>query len=137
MFFQEYDDGSVYSGVNSASSLARLGWSNWLDGAKREERSIYRLLEYPWADLSKGSKSFSFSSDGNYNRWYLEVTVSAAGEEDSLEFLLDGEALPWKSSGFDDREFYGWYGNEGLTSGRHNFTGKLHYKMKRTVHFFA
>lgn len=117
----------MYSGVNSARSLASLGWTSWLAGAKREERAMYRLLEYPWADLSRGPKSFSFTSDGNYNRWYLEVTVSAAGEEDSLEFLLDGQVLPWKTTGFDDREFYGWSGNEGLTSGRHNFTGKVGY----------
>lgn len=121
---QEYDDGGVYSGVNTARSLDTLGWTNWLSGAKREERAIYRILEYPWKDLSEGSQSFQFTSDGQFSRWYLEVTVSAAGEEDSLEFTLDGEVLPWKTSGFDDREFYGWSGNAGFSSGSHSFTGK-------------
>ncbi|CAL8080667.1 unnamed protein product [Orchesella dallaii] len=119
---EEYDDGSVYSGVNSASSLNTLGWTDWLSREKREERAIFRLLEYPWSDLSEGSRSFTFRSDGQYNRWYLEVTVSAAGEQDSLEFMLDGEVLPWSTTGFDDREFYGWYGDEGLSSGSHNFS---------------
>ena len=55
----------------------------------------------------------------------MEITVSAAGEEDSLEFLLDGKVLPWKTTGFDDREFYGWHGSEGFSLGEHNLTGKL------------
>lgn len=84
---------------------------------------MFRLLQYPWADLSQGARSFTFNSDGSYSRWYLLASVSAAGEEDSLEFLLDGEPLPWKTTGFDDREFYSWSGNEGFTAGRHNFTG--------------
>jgi hypothetical protein len=83
---------------------------------------MYRLLEYPWADLSRGEQSFTFNSDGNYNRWYLLVSVSAAGEADSLEFVLDGEVLPWASRGLDDREFYSWNGDEGFTSGRHTFS---------------
>lgn len=125
LFLQEYDNGQAYRGVNSASSVATLGWTAWLSGEKKEERAIYRLLEYPWADLSKGSQSFTFTSDGAYSRWNLVVSVSAAGEEDSLEFLLDGEALTWKTNGYDDREFYLWSGTEGLTAGQHNFTGWL------------
>jgi len=83
---------------------------------------MYRLLQYPWADLSNGLQSFSFTSDGAYSRWYLLVSVSAAGEEDSLEFLLDGEVLPWASRGFDDREFYDWVGTQGFTPGQHTFS---------------
>ncbi|KAG4074958.1 hypothetical protein HA402_014537 [Bradysia odoriphaga] len=67
-------------------------------------------------------QSFTFTSDGNYSRWYLHVSVSAAGEEDSLQFVLDGEILPWQSRGFDDREFYGWYGYEGFSEGNHTFS---------------
>jgi len=99
-----------------------LGWSAWLSGERREQRAQYRLLEYPWADLQNGPQSFSFNSDGSYSRWNLVVTVSAAGEEDCLEFKLDGEILPWNTTGFDDREFYMWSGVEGLAAGRHNFS---------------
>jgi hypothetical protein len=116
---EEYDNGQVYSGVNAARTVAGLGWKHWLSGEQREERAIYRVLEYPWADLAKGQQTFTFTSDGAYNRWYLLVSVSAAGEADSLEFTLDGEVLPWKSSGFDDREFYDWRGNTGFSAGRH------------------
>jgi len=114
--------GYVYRGVNAATSVASLGWSAWLSGERREERAIYRLLEYPWADLSRGPQSFNFNSDGAYSRWNLVVSVSAAGENDSLEFLLDDQVLPWTTTGFDDREFYMWSGNEGFPSGPHNFT---------------
>lgn len=116
----EYDNGPTYYGVNSASSLASVGitWGHWLSGeTAREERVIYRLLEYPWADLSNGDQSFTFTSDGLYSRWYLLLSVSAAGEEDSLEFILDGEILHWVTRGSDDREFYDWYGDQGFSEG--------------------
>ncbi len=118
---EEYDNGQVYSGVNSAASLALVStrWGHWLSsgGQVRAERAIYRLLEYPWADLSLGARTFTFTSDGTYSRWYLEASVSAAGEANSLEFLLDGVILPWQSRGSDDREFYSWSGNTGFSQG--------------------
>lgn len=117
---EEYDDGSAYFGVNSASSLPMVmtKWGHWLNSESvREERAVYRLLEYPWADLSLGEQSFTFTSDGQYSRWYLDLSVSAAGEADSLEFTLDGEILPWESRGSDDREFYDWFGDEKFSAG--------------------
>ncbi|CAG7717542.1 unnamed protein product [Allacma fusca] len=119
---EEYDNGQVYSGVNAARTVAGLGWKAWLSGEQKEELAVYRLAEYPWADLANGAQTFRFTSDGKFKRWYLIVSVSAAGEADSLEFVLDGVALPWQSRGFDDREFYDWYGSEGLSSGSHTFT---------------
>lgn len=120
---QEYDNSWAYFGVNSAPNVQSLGWTHWLTtDKKREERAIYRLLEYPWADLQDGDQSFTFTSDGSYSRWELVLSVSAAGEEDSLEFLMDGKALPWKTTGYDDREFYTWKGEEGFSQGSHTFT---------------
>lgn len=116
----EYDNGPTYYGVNSAPTLDAVGetWGHWLKSENlRVERVIYRLLEYPWANLSDGAQAFTFVSDGQYSRWYILLSVSAAGEEDSLEFLLDGEVLPWASRGSDDREFYDWYGDEGFPAG--------------------
>jgi len=112
----------VYSGVNAARRVESLGWSHWLSGEKREERAIYRLLAYPWKDLSEGGVEYEFTSDGEYSRWYLLVSVSAAGEKDSLEFQLDGRILPWSSTGFDDREFYSWSEEEGFSPGNHTFS---------------
>lgn len=113
----------AYFGANSATNVVNVGWTSWLSGGPipTEERAIYRLLEYPWADLSLGERSFTFTSDGTYSRFYLLVSVSAAGEEDSLEFSLDGVVLPWTTQGFDDREFYDWKG-DGFSQGSHNFT---------------
>lgn len=117
---EEYDNGSAYRGVNSAANLTLVAtkWGHWLTDANvREERAMYRLLQYPWADLASGPQSFDFTSDGQYSRWYLDVSVSAAGEADSLEFILDGEVLPWESRGSDDREFYSWLNGAGLSEG--------------------
>ncbi|KAI0223023.1 hypothetical protein L0F63_005953 [Massospora cicadina] len=118
---EEYDSGQVYSGVNSAPSLSRIGWKNWLTGQVREERSIYRILEYPWHNLARGAWSTTFTSDGRYSRWLLSVTVSAAEKQNAVEFLLDGKRLPWKTTGTFDREFYDWEGSTGLTAGKHTF----------------
>ncbi|KAJ6644228.1 hypothetical protein Bhyg_09195 [Pseudolycoriella hygida] len=121
---EEYDNGSSYFGVNSATTLAQAitKWGHWLSGENiREERAIFRLLAYPWADLSLGEQSFTFTSDGQHSRWYILVSVSAAGEEDSLEFVLDGVVLSWQTRGSDDREFYDWRGDEGFSLGAHSF----------------
>ncbi|KXN73684.1 hypothetical protein CONCODRAFT_27640, partial [Conidiobolus coronatus NRRL 28638] len=118
----EYDNSWAYYGANYAESLEKVGWKNWLSGPVREERAVYRLLEYPWHDLSQGSKSYNFTSDGTYHRYFLQVSVSAAGQEDSLEFVLDGKVLPWKTRGSDDREFYNWRGDAGFSAGQHTFT---------------
>lgn len=136
---EEYDNGSSYFGVNSASTLAEVTakWGHWLSGqSAREERVIYRLLAYPWADLSLGQQSFTFMSDGQYSRWYILVSVSAAGEEDSIEFILDGEVLPWESRGSDDREFYDWHSDEGFLTGkimRYNLVQK-HFFLIHVIH---
>jgi hypothetical protein len=119
---EEYDGGSVYSGVNAARLVGNLGWSSWLSGPAKEQRAMYRLLEYVWEDLSIRDVVLNFNSDGSYNSWYMVISVTAAGEEDCLEFILDGEVLPWTSSGSDDREFYDWYGLKGFSNGRHTLT---------------
>jgi len=119
---EEYDGGSVYRGVNSASSLATVKWGHWLTGELRAERAQIRIQDYRWEDLANGPQDFRFSSDGTFDRWFLEVTVSAAGEADCLEFTLDGQVLNWTSSGYDDREFYNWGGFEGFEAGDHVFT---------------
>jgi hypothetical protein len=127
---EEYDDGYTYDGINSASALKTIGWKNWLSGPLREEKEIYRLLEYPWHDLSKGSKNFTFKSDGKYSSWHLVISVTAAGQADSLEFALDGKVLPWETRGSDDREFYNWYGNSGFSAGQHTLS--VHSKTEPT-----
>ncbi|KAI9293856.1 hypothetical protein K502DRAFT_325116 [Neoconidiobolus thromboides FSU 785] len=119
---EEYDNGWVYDGVNAAQNIQNIGWKHWINGPVREEKVMYRLLAYPWRDLSKGSVTLNFTSDGKYSRWYMLASVTAAGEEDCLEFTLDGKILPWKTTGSDDREFYEWKDNRGFLAGNHTVT---------------
>ncbi|CAG7716672.1 unnamed protein product, partial [Allacma fusca] len=51
---EEYDYAIFrqYFGVNSAKTVESLGWTHWLSGKAREERAVYRILAYPWADLA-------------------------------------------------------------------------------------
>lgn len=85
---------------------------------------MYRILSYPWVDLNERPVNYTFVSDGRYNRWETTVSVTAAQHDDALEFVLDGQILPWKSTGSEDREFYIWSGDEGLSRGVHNFGGR-------------
>lgn len=76
---EEYDGGSVYSGVNAARAVNSLGWTPWLTSTAREERVAYRLLEYLWVDLAQTNVSLTFNSDGAYSRWFMTISVTAAG----------------------------------------------------------
>ena len=99
----------MYRGVNSASSLNNVGWTHWLSdpsGVAKEERSISRLEEYPWYDLSQGAKEFTFSSDGGYARWFLRFTASGCDTPGSLKVFLDDVELQWTAQGTLDRSFY-------------------------------
>ncbi|KAI9290956.1 hypothetical protein K502DRAFT_297693, partial [Neoconidiobolus thromboides FSU 785] len=119
---EEYDDGYFYSGVNAAASLDTVSWKSWLTGPLREEKAIYRVLAYPWAKLTSVLQKFTFTSDGAYKRWYLEISITGVPEADGLEIILDGVALPFKSRGSIDREFYNWSGASGFTKGTHTLT---------------
>lgn len=126
---EEYDGGYVYSGVNSARGLNSVDWLSWAsdeyrksDGkvTMREERATLRVQAYPWHDLGKGAWKTSFTSDGTFHRWSMLISASGVPEPDSLEIFLDGEKLPWKSVGHNDRSFYDFGSNStGLSRGDH------------------
>lgn len=77
---EEYDGGSVYSGVNAARTVNSLGWTPWLTSNAREERATYRLLEYLWEDLAQTNVTLTFNSDGSYSRWFMTISVTSSGE---------------------------------------------------------
>jgi len=119
---EEYDGGQVYSGANFASSLAQAEqkWGLWLTTRPaRAEDSVLRLQDYPWHLLERGAKSYTFNSDGNYNRWFMRFTASGCPEDNSLVVTLDGQPLEWKASGLEDRMFYQYYIGQGFSSGTH------------------
>jgi hypothetical protein len=105
---EEYDGGEVYNGVNNANSLQNLGWKSWLSDEDsgttikraREERMIYRIRNFPRIDLDKRAFTYIFRSTGGYigGGWFLTVTLIGGDKPDSVQFLLDGNPLQWKSS---------------------------------------
>ena len=67
----EYDNGQVYSGVNSSPSL-NVKWKHWVsDVPVVEQKQVIRLAKYPWYDLSEGPIEFGFKSDGKQSKWLL------------------------------------------------------------------
>jgi len=119
---EEYDGGTSYFGANYASTLAQVNtkWSSWLsEPPPRAEDSILRLQDYPWYLLENGPRQYTFSSDGQYGRWFLRFTVSGAPEPNSLGVFLDGVALPWQATGNEDRMFYNYITPSGFTAGQH------------------
>jgi hypothetical protein len=116
----EYDSGS-YFGANYASSLsqAKSKWGPWITGPLEAQQSVIRVHTYPWYDLAKGPKEFKFKSDGKYKRWRLYFSVSGCESQDAIKVSIDGNVLPWKTSGLLDRGFHQFVGQTGFTNGNH------------------
>ncbi|KAJ3175666.1 hypothetical protein HDU87_005807 [Geranomyces variabilis] len=124
---EEYDGGQVYSGCNAERSLKNMKWEKWFtDSPVKEQRSVVRVQDYSWYDLSKGAYSIHFRSDGAYERWLLKISASGVEIDSAMEVFLDGKALEWKSSGILDRGFYEWADDDaGLSDGDHTLVFKL------------
>jgi hypothetical protein len=126
---EEYDGGSVYSGVNSAPSLQSIGWRHWLtdgDSGLREEQNNLLMQEYPWYDLSKRPWSRRFQADGSFKRWLFKMSASGAPNPDSIIVEIDGKRLPWTTSGLIDRSFFEFFHDKsGFEKGWHNLTVRL------------
>ncbi|KAJ3153221.1 hypothetical protein HDU89_000850 [Geranomyces variabilis] len=124
---EEYDGGQVYSGCNAERSLKHMKWDKWLTKSPvQEQRSVVRVQDYSWYDLTKGAYSIHFRSDGAYERWLLKISASGVETDSAMEVFLDGKALDWKSSGILDRGFYEWADNDaGLSDGDHTLVLKL------------
>jgi hypothetical protein len=119
---EEYDGGSSYFGANFANSVAvaNTKWKAWLDEDPLTVQDATLLLQdYPWYLLQNGPRRYTFTSTGNYNRWYLSFTASGCPEPGSFGVYLDGVALPLKAANTEDRTFYKFFGNTGFTSGTH------------------
>ena len=67
---EEYDGGSVYSGVNSAQSTNNIKWAHWLSyppPAVVEDANIM-VQAYPWYNLASGTYTINFSSRGTRSK---------------------------------------------------------------------
>jgi hypothetical protein len=117
---EEYDGGSVYSGVNAARSLNSLGWKEWLtEPVVREEVAAILIQDYSWYNLAKGEYILRFSSSGTASSWKLQISVSGMEVNGALNIHLDGQQLNWTSAGSLDRTFYEWESQVGLSKGFH------------------
>eukprot|EP00755_Sulcionema_specki_P032153 Sspe_Gene.98132::Locus_71596_Transcript_1_1_Confidence_1.000_Length_1846::g.98132::m.98132 len=108
---EEYDDGSVYRGVNNDNTLTNIKWAHWLSDPKEtipEQRAVQRIGAYPWHDLAKGKQTFRFTSDGTYRRWYMRFTLSGCDVPGAVKVTLDGNVLNWQPTQPPtlDRQFY-------------------------------
>ncbi|KAJ9054149.1 hypothetical protein DSO57_1017624 [Entomophthora muscae] len=120
-FGEEYDNGYAYDGANSSPELTSIPWKHWLTGPLRKERLIYRILEYPWHDLTTPFVR-SFVSTGKYFGWWLVLSVTSANESNALQIQFDNKTLPWTSNHHNDREFYEWKYSTPITRGPHTIT---------------
>ena len=119
---EEYDGGSVYSGVNS-SPTTNVKWSHWLSypaPAVAEDANIM-VQAYPWYNLAQGTYTISFTSRG-YERSLLKFSASGVETAGSLIVRLDGVALPWNTTGILDRGFHEFLFEEPLSAGTHQLT---------------
>ena len=118
---EEYDGGSVYSGANSQRTANNLKWAHWLTDPNYAGPEDNDLLsqDYAWYDLGNGPYTITFSSTGNYDRWFLRFSVSGCEKANSLTVTLDGVTLSWNSSGLIDRSFFEYIGQSGFSAGTH------------------
>jgi hypothetical protein len=121
---EEYDGGGVYSGANFAATIAQVNekWGKWLSGPAKIQESENNINAYVWKDLAAGPVTINFKSTGAYKRWYLGFSVSGCPEDNSIEVLIDGVKLPWKSQGLLDRSFYDFHSETGFSNGNHVLT---------------
>lgn len=115
---EEYDGGG-YFGANHASSLATLGWKQWLSGPLEAEPQVARYIAWPWKNLSEGSFVANFTSDGQQGRTFINFSASGMEQDNDIEFRLDGVLLPVRSPHTADRAFHDVALEHGLTAGNH------------------
>lgn len=128
---EEYNNGQVYQGCNSASSLSAISWRPWLTSSTWppvEEKTSVAVQAYPWVDLARGVQTYTFTSTGGFNRWYIRFSASGTEKQTSLIVKIDGVALNWNVRGDLDRTFYKIYSADfnnagvGFTAGTHKLT---------------
>jgi hypothetical protein len=117
---EEYDGGSVYSGVNASPNLNNIKWAHWLSypaPAVAEDANIM-VQAYPWYNLANGPYTITFTSR-NYARSLLKFSASGVETPGSLVVRLDGVALAWNTTGLLDRGFHEFLFNTPLSAGTH------------------
>ena len=121
---EEYDDGYVYSGYNSAKNINSIPWSRWADSPITSEDKLNMLAtEHPWAALDKPF-TLQFSTSSTYKYWKVLVSFSGVEDASAVELTIDGKALTFDSRGTLDRQFYFWKFDNPLPNGQHTLQVK-------------
>lgn len=105
---EEYDNGVIYTGCNSAPSAYSIKWKEWLTEPEKpivEQMAESVVQDYAWFDLSKGAYKIDFKSKGIYSRWSIRLSVSGFDLDGGFIATLDGKQLPWTSPKHFDRTF--------------------------------
>jgi len=119
---EEYDGGSVYSGANSARTLATITWRAWLTEPAApivEQNTVQKVQAYAWTDLARGPVRYTWTSDGTFPRNLLRFSASGCETPGSLRITLDGVIMPWTTKATLDRSFYE-YSWPVFTAGSHS-----------------
>ncbi len=129
---EEYDGGG-YFGANTSPSVSDLKWRHWSTAAESGEEvaaepTQAKFLDWPWFNLSRGSYSISWTSDGQQARSGIWYSVSGLPQSTDLSITLDGQALPFVARGDQDRFFSEIETETGFSAGRHElkFTENVH-----------
>eukprot|EP00835_Amoeboradix_gromovi_P004105 NODE_302_length_11399_cov_0.339115.p1 type:complete len:547 gc:universal NODE_302_length_11399_cov_0.339115:7001-5361(-) len=116
---EEYDDGYVYSGYNSARSIGSIQWSHWVASKIDLENKLNMLAtEHPWASLDN-PYILKFKTNSNYNYWKLLISLSGVENAESVRVSVDEIEMPLESKGTLDRQFYFWKFTKPLAVGTH------------------
>lgn len=121
---EEYDGGTVYTGVNN-SRTPNVSWTQWMKSPQAKVVNDMRLLggAYVWQNLSKGPvvQKFNFPAPNNKGPFWFEVQLSSVGWEtlEDVEILLDGQPLVIQGHGTNDRSFFTTKLVQDLSPGSH------------------
>ncbi|KAI2619552.1 IgA peptidase M64-domain-containing protein [Hypomontagnella submonticulosa] len=128
---EEYDGGTVYTGVNAAKNTNSVPWTQWYTNSSSEpkiQRSNMPLQAYPWTLLNTSqSWSQKFTSPGTYSTHLVQISVSGMTATKDLLVAIDGKDVGWEINPAVgvDRFIYNMKKDEAITAGEHEFTVTL------------
>lgn len=140
---EEYDGGG-YFGANNSRTVNGITWRHWATQTPTlAEPVVARFLAWPWHNLTNGTYTAPFTSDGNQTRAAINFSASGIDTDETLQITLDGQELPFRSPGYDDRAFHNLLFATGFTAGPHElkFTEQVNdgnnWLSSLTVHEFG
>lgn len=128
---EEYDGGTVYTGVNAAKNTNSVPWTQWYTNSSSEpiiQRSNMPLQAYPWTLLNTTqSWSQKFTSPGTYSTHLVQISVSGMTASKDMRVEIDGKGIGWEINPAVgvDRFIYNMKMDSAITAGEHELTVTL------------